>query len=126
MNIAVMPGDGIGKEVTAEAVKVLQVVAGRDVKFTEAPIGAAGVAAAGVPLPPATLELAREADAILFGAVGMPGDDSGPRDKRPELGLLTLRKRAEAVRQLPAGVPVPRAGRRLVAQARAGRRGSTS
>jgi len=51
MNIAVMPGDGIGKEVTAEAVKVLQALAGSDAKFTEAPIGAAGVAAAGVPLP---------------------------------------------------------------------------
>ncbi|HZN86502.1 MAG TPA: 3-isopropylmalate dehydrogenase [Burkholderiales bacterium] len=92
MNIAVMPGDGIGKEVTAEAVKVLQALAGSDAKFTEAPIGAAGVAAAGVPLPPATLELARKADAILFGAVGTPGDESGPRDKRPGLGLLTLRR----------------------------------
>jgi 3-isopropylmalate dehydrogenase len=92
MHIAVMPGDGIGKEVTAEAVKVLQALTGSDAKFSEAPIGAAGVAAAGVPLPPATLELARKADAILFGAVGTPGDESGPRDKRPGLGLLTLRR----------------------------------
>ena len=93
MKIAVMPGDGIGKEVTAEAVKVLKAVLGGDAHFTAAPIGAAGVAAAGVPLPPATLELARQSDAILFGAVGTPGDESGPRDKRPGLGLLQLRSK---------------------------------
>ena len=92
MKIAVMPGDGIGSEVTAEAVKVLRTVLGGDARFTEAPIGAAGVAAAGVPLPPATLELARQSDAILFGAAGTPGDESGPRDKRPGLGLLQLRR----------------------------------
>jgi 3-isopropylmalate dehydrogenase len=92
MKIAVMPGDGIGKEVTAQAVKVLEAVVGGEAQFTEAPIGGAGLAAAGVPLPPATLELARKSDAILFGAVGGPGDESGPRDKRPGLGLLTLRR----------------------------------
>jgi len=92
MRIAVLPGDGIGKEVTAQAVRVLEAVLGSEAEFTEAPIGGAGVIAAGVPLPPATLELARRADAILFGAVGGPGDESGPRDKRPGLGLLTLRR----------------------------------
>jgi len=55
-------------------------------------VGQAGVDAAGVPLPPATLDLARKSDAILFGAVGGPGDESGPRDKRPGLGLLRLRR----------------------------------
>jgi 3-isopropylmalate dehydrogenase len=92
MKIAVMPGDGIGKEVTAQAIKVLKEVVGDTAAFTEAPIGAAGVKAAGVPLPPETLELARKSDAILFGAVGTPGDESGPRHLRPGLGLLTLRR----------------------------------
>jgi 3-isopropylmalate dehydrogenase len=92
MKIAVLPGDGIGKEVTAQAVRVLKAVLGTVAEFTEAPVGGAGLKAAGVPLPPATLELARNADAILFGAVGGPGDESGPRDKRPGLGLLRLRR----------------------------------
>ena len=92
MKIAVLPGDGIGKEVTAQAVKVLKAVVGTHAEFTEGAIGGAGLEAAGVPLPPATLELARESDAILFGAVGLPGDESGPRNKRPGLGLLTLRR----------------------------------
>jgi 3-isopropylmalate dehydrogenase len=91
MKILVLPGDGIGKEVTAQAVKVLKAVAG-GATFEQAPIGGAGVKAAGVPLPPATFELAKQADAILFGAVGGPGDESGPRHLRPGLGLLTLRR----------------------------------
>jgi 3-isopropylmalate dehydrogenase len=93
MKIAVMPGDGIGKEVTAEAVKVLKAVVGKEATFTEAPIGGAGLQAAGVPLPPETLALAEKSDAILFGAVGGPGDESGPRHLRPGLGLLTLRRK---------------------------------
>jgi 3-isopropylmalate dehydrogenase len=92
VRIAVLPGDGIGPEVTAQAVKVLRAVCGPTLHLTEAPIGAAGVAAAGDPLPAATLELARASDAILFGAVGVPGDESGPRDKRPGGGLLRLRR----------------------------------
>jgi 3-isopropylmalate dehydrogenase len=92
MKIAVLPGDGIGKEVTAQAVKVLKAVVGREAEFAESPVGAAGVAAAGAPLPRATFELAKSADAILFGAVGGPGDESGPRHLRPGLGLLTLRR----------------------------------
>jgi 3-isopropylmalate dehydrogenase len=92
MKIAVLPGDGIGPEVTAQAVKVLEAVVGDAAQLTEAPVGAAGLAAAGVPLPPQTRELAHQCDAILFGAVGGPGDESGPRDKRPGLGLLTLRR----------------------------------
>ena len=92
MKIAVLPGDGIGPEVTAQAVRVLRAVLGAQAEFTEAPIGGAGVKAAGTPLPPATFELAKQADAILFGAVGVPGDESGPRHLRPGLGLLTLRR----------------------------------
>ena len=94
MKIAVLPGDGIGKEVTAEAVKVLRAVAGNQwpLEMQEAPIGAAGIDAAGVPLPPATLEIARKADAILFGSVGGPLDELPDRSKRPGTALLTLRR----------------------------------
>jgi 3-isopropylmalate dehydrogenase len=92
MKIAVLPGDGIGKEVTAQAVRVLKAVVGKEGEFTEGLIGGAAVKAAGVPLPPETFELAKKSDAILFGAVGGPGDESGPRHLRPGLGLLTLRR----------------------------------
>jgi 3-isopropylmalate dehydrogenase len=94
MKIAVLPGDGIGVEVTAQAVRVLKAVR-KEISLTEAPIGAAGVKAAGVPLPPATLELVKKSDAVLFGAVGGVGDESGPRHLRPGLGLLTLRKQMQ-------------------------------
>ena len=57
MNILILPGDGIGKEVTAQALRVLKAVVGKDATFTEAPIGGEGVKAAGDPLPDATLEL---------------------------------------------------------------------
>ena len=92
MNIAILPGDGIGKEVTAQAARVLKEVVGTDAVFTEAPIGGEGVKAAGDPLPAATLELAKRADAILFGAAGLPGDELGPRNLRPGGGLLRLRR----------------------------------
>jgi 3-isopropylmalate dehydrogenase len=92
MNILILPGDGIGKEVTAQALRVLEAVVGKDAKFTEALIGGEGVKAAGDPLPGATLELAKQADAILFGAVGLPGDELGPRNLRPGGGLLKLRR----------------------------------
>ena len=92
MKIAVLPGDGIGKEVTAQAVKVLKAVAGSAASFEEAPIGGEGVKAAGTPLPPETLALAKCSDAILFGAAGLAGDELGPRDLRPGGGLLKLRR----------------------------------
>ncbi len=92
MKIAVLPGDGIGREVTAQAVKVLKAVVGGEAEFMEGLIGGAAVQAAGVPLPPETFELAKKADAILFGAVGLPGEELGPRHLRPGLGLLTLRR----------------------------------
>ena len=91
MHVAVLPGDGIGKEVTAQALRVLKEVAGSGVTFTEAPIGGEGVKAAGVPLPPETFELAKSADAILFGAAGLAGDELGPRHLRPGSALLKLR-----------------------------------
>ena len=91
MKIAVLPGDGIGREITTQAVRVLRRLE-LPLELEEAPVGGAGYEAAGDPLPEATLGLARAADAILFGAVGGPQYDALPRDKRPERGLLRLRK----------------------------------
>ena len=91
MKIAVLPGDGIGKEIVAQAVKVLHAL---DLKFeTEtALVGGAAYEAYGHPLPDATLQLARAADAILFGAVGDWKYDALERSLRPEQAILGLRK----------------------------------
>src|SRR3970282_939195 len=91
MKIAVLPGDGIGKEIVAQALRVLRSLE-LPLELEEAPVGGAGYEAAGDPPPEATLALARAADAILFGAIGGPQYDALPRDKRPERGLLRLRK----------------------------------
>ncbi|MBL8384217.1 MAG: 3-isopropylmalate dehydrogenase [Burkholderiales bacterium] len=95
MKIALLPGDGIGPEVTRPAAQVLVAAAtrGRAFVLTEAPIGGAGVAAAGDPLPEATARLAEDSDAILFGAAGIAGDTLLPATQRPGAGLLRLRKR---------------------------------
>jgi 3-isopropylmalate dehydrogenase len=94
MKIAVLPGDGIGPEVTAQAVKVLQALNsdGLKIEMEHAAIGGAGYDAAGDPLPEATLALSRAADAVLLGAVGGYQYDSLPRPLRPEQGLLRIRK----------------------------------
>src|SRR4030042_2369793 len=94
MKIAVLPGDGIGPEVTAQAVKVLRARAsdGLKIEMEQAPIAGAGYDAAGDPLPEATLKLAREADAVLLGAVGGTRYDTLDRPLRPERGLLRIRK----------------------------------
>lgn len=91
--IAVLPGDGIGVEIVAEAVKVLEHLKseGLDVELNEAPVGGAGYDAAGKPLPDETLALVKQADAILLGAVGGPQYENLPRELRPERGLLGLR-----------------------------------
>jgi 3-isopropylmalate dehydrogenase len=93
--IAVIAGDGIGPEVTAEAVQVLQAVArrfGHQFSLNEAPFGGAAIDAHGDPLPPATLAACREADAILLGAIGGPKWSSPQARVRPESGLLRLRR----------------------------------
>ena len=94
MKIAVLPGDGIGVEIVAEAVRVLERLRseGLNLAIETAPIGGAGYDAARQPLPDATLELARRADAILLGAVGGPRYDTLPRALRPEQGILAIRK----------------------------------
>ncbi|MBS0499390.1 MAG: 3-isopropylmalate dehydrogenase [Burkholderiaceae bacterium] len=91
MKIAVLPGDGIGTEIVAEAVKVLKAL---DLKLEleQAPVGGAAYEAAGHPLPESTLKLAKAADAILFGAVGDWKYDTLERALRPEQAILGLRK----------------------------------
>ncbi|MEF9995942.1 MAG: 3-isopropylmalate dehydrogenase [Burkholderiaceae bacterium] len=91
MKIAVLPGDGIGPEIIAEAVKVLKAL-GRPFEFEFADVGGAAYAAHGHPLPEATLALALSADAVLFGAVGDWKYDTLPRHLRPEQAILGLRK----------------------------------
>jgi len=92
MLIALLPGDGIGPEVIAQARAVLDAVCGDRLTFEEAPVGGAAYKAHGHPLPPATLDLAKRADAILFGAVGDPDCDALERRLRPEQAILGLRK----------------------------------
>lgn len=89
--IAILPGDGIGPEVTHGARRVLEAL-GLGLRFEEALVGGAAYHATGHPLPPETLDLARRADAILFGAVGDPSCDALPRALRPEQAILGLRK----------------------------------
>jgi 3-isopropylmalate dehydrogenase len=93
--IAVLAGDGIGQEVTPQAVRVLQTVAkatGLGLEFEPGLVGGGALDAAGTPLTEATLALCKQAHAILFGAVGGPKWDTLPQEQRPERGLLRLRK----------------------------------
>jgi 3-isopropylmalate dehydrogenase len=94
MKIAVLPGDGIGPEIVGEAVRVLDVLRreGLALEIERASIGGAGYEAAKHPLPESTLALARQADAILLGAVGGPQWEALPRALRPEQGILGIRK----------------------------------
>lgn len=94
MKIAVLAGDGIGPEIVAQAVRVLEVLQrdGLKLELESAPFGGAGYDAHGDPLPETTLKLAKQADAVLCGAVGGPKYDALPRPKRPEQGILRIRK----------------------------------
>lgn len=92
MRIALLPGDGIGPEVIAQAKRVLEALAIEGLSFGEAAVGGAAYKAHGHPLPAATLDVARRADAILFGAVGDPDCDALERHLRPEQAILGLRK----------------------------------
>ena len=96
INIALLPGDGIGPEIIAEATKVLDRTAakfGHRIRYTEALVGAAAIDATGNPYPDTTHCICREADAVLFGAIGDPKYDNNPKAKvRPEQGLLRMRK----------------------------------
>ena len=94
--IAVLPGDGIGPEVTAQAIKALEAVAdafGHEFSFESGSIGAVAIDETGDPYPEATATLCQDADAILFGAIGDPKYDNDPNaEVRPETGLLRMRK----------------------------------
>jgi 3-isopropylmalate dehydrogenase len=95
LNVLVLPGDGIGTEVTREAVRVLQHVATKwhhHVKLTEGLLGGIAIHKTGTPFPDDTARLAAQADATLMGAVGLPEFDNAPPEKRPEKGLLGIRK----------------------------------
>ena len=95
LQIAILAGDGIGPEVTQEAVKILRTVAefsGHDFRFTEALIGGVAITAEGTPLPQQTIETSLAADAVLLGAVGDNKFNALSPDKRPEAGLLRIRQ----------------------------------
>ncbi len=95
LNILVLPGDGIGTEVTRQAVRVLEHVAkkhGHTMQLREALLGGVAIRATGGPLPEETRRLALEADATLMGSVGLPEYDNLPPAQRPEAGLLGIRK----------------------------------
>jgi 3-isopropylmalate dehydrogenase len=93
-NVLILPGDGIGQEIVAQAIKVLETLQTEfsfDVAMEKAAIGGAGYDSVGSPLPEDTLALARSSDAILLGAVGGPQYEELPREMRPERGLLGIR-----------------------------------
>ncbi|MCL3778959.1 3-isopropylmalate dehydrogenase [Prolixibacteraceae bacterium JC049] len=97
LNIAVLPGDGIGPEITEQALKVTQAVAdkmGHTLTYEHAIVGATAIDEVGDPYPEATHELCMKSDAVLFGAIGDPKFDNDPKAKvRPEQGLLAMRKK---------------------------------
>lgn len=108
--ILVMPGDGVGPEICREAVRVLEALSndhGLDIELDEALVGGAAIDAEGDPLPEASLDAARQADALLFGAIGGPAWDDQPRDKRPESGLLRLRSELDLFANLRPAILYP-------------------
>ncbi|MFT4650725.1 MAG: 3-isopropylmalate dehydrogenase [Polaribacter sp.] len=108
--IAILPGDGIGPEIVAEAVKTLECLKqnfGFDVELESAAFGGAGYDEAGHPLPDATLAICKESDAILLGSVGGPKYDTLERELRPERGLLGLRSKLELFSNLRPAILYP-------------------
>jgi 3-isopropylmalate dehydrogenase len=109
MKIAVLAGDGIGPEITAQAVRVVEALAGHGLKIEleSALVGGAAFDAHGDPLPAQTLAVCESAQAILFGAVGGPRYDALPRALRPEQGLLRLRKHFDLFANLRPAIVYP-------------------
>ena len=108
--IAVLPGDGIGPEIIAEAVKTLECLKqnfGFNAELESAAFGGAGYDEAGHPLPDLTLALCKESDAILLGSVGGPKYDTLERELRPERGLLGLRSKLELFSNLRPAILYP-------------------
>lgn len=110
IKITTLPGDGIGPEVTEQAVHVLRAVAdvfGHEIKVTEKNVGGAALVASNDPLPPDTIESCLASGAVLLGAVGGPAFDSYPANLRPEVGLLLLRKTLGVFANLRPAVCIP-------------------
>ena len=109
MKVAVLPGDGIGPEITAQAVRVLKALAnhGVAIELESAPVGGTAFDLSGDPLPAATIAVCESADAILFGSVGGPQYDTLPRAQRPEQGLLRLRKHFDLFANLRPAIVYP-------------------
>lgn len=108
--LAILPGDGIGPEVATQAVRVIDKLNsdfGCQFEYETAPVGGAGYDLHGHPLPPATLELAKSSDAILFGAIGGTQWETIPRELRPERGLLALRAELELFSNLRPALLFP-------------------
>ena len=110
LNIAVLPGDGIGPEVTSQGVAVLEAVCRKfshQLEVKSGLIGGVAIRATGDPLPPDTLTLIKSAGAVLLGACGHPEFDSHPPDKRPEKGLLRLRQELRVFANLRPAICYP-------------------
>src|SRR5271157_3280009 len=110
LNLTILPGDGIGPEVTEQAVLVLQTVAdafGHEIQLQRKPIGGAALTAANDPLPADTLQACLASSAVLLGAVGSPAFDHNPGHLRPEAGLLRLRRELGAYANLRPAVLFP-------------------
>lgn len=110
LKVLVLAGDGIGPEVTNQAVQILRAVAelgGHDFQFTEMPIGGTAIHKAGTPLPAETLQAALESDAVLLGAVGSNEFNSLPPDRRPEAGLLQIRQALGGFANLRPAFSIP-------------------
>ena len=108
-NILLLPGDGIGPEIMAQAVRVLEKLKtdGLDIAWDTALIGGCAVDATGVPLPQETLDKAEKAEAVLLAAVGGPQYDNVPREQRPERGLLAIRKAMNVFSNLRPAIVYP-------------------
>jgi 3-isopropylmalate dehydrogenase len=110
LNLTILPGDGIGPEVTEQAALVLRAIAsafGHNVQVQRKPIGGAGLTEANDPLPAETLQACLASSAVLLGAVGSPAFDNNPRHLRPEAGLLRLRRELGAYANLRPAVFFP-------------------
>src|SRR6202034_4534814 len=110
LNLTILPGDGIGPEVTDQAVLVLQAIAdafGHQLQLQRKNVGGAALAAVNDPLPPDTIQACLSSSAVLLGAVGSPGFDHYPNHLRPEAGLLRLRRELGAFANLRPAVLFP-------------------